>query len=215
MACKRSRVQLSSAPFCFAAINPRRSRMLLRSAYQRLIFQREVEHKQKFSLSPALKIIYTCLIQEKNILKRTRPLLLIGIIEILVGGITLLATLATLLFSSTPKTPNVLCFVVITSIISTLLGIGIIRIHKTAYELLIYFSSVILLSKLLIFMNIIQLNGNLETSIPSSFKNLLSLVYHATIIVYLKRSDIRKIFYGNKIMAAEINLEKLPEVTLE
>jgi len=147
-------------------------------------------------------------------LKRTHPILLIGSIEILIGGITLLTTLVALLFSSPQKTPNVLCFTVITSIISTVIGIGIIRVQKTAYELLLYFSSVILLSKLLIFMNIIQLNGALETSIPASFQNLVSFLYHATIIVYLKRNAIRHLFYG-KALTAQINLEKLQKVTLE
>ena len=123
-------------------------------------------------------------------------------------------TLAPLLFSPAAKTPNVLCFGVMTSIISTALGIGLIRFHKTAYELLIYFSSVILLSKLLIFMNIIQLNSALTTFIPSSFQNLISCVYHAAVILYLKKNAIRHLFYEKNIVPS-VNLEQLSEVTVE
>lgn len=138
-------------------------------------------------------------------MKHYRPLLLIGIIEILTGGMTLVATLTAVILSASTKPPNVLCFVIATSFISTSLGIGILRLNRTAYKLLIYFSSVILLSKLLIFMNIIHLNGALETSISPVIKNLISILYHGSIIVYLKRNHIKDLFH-QEIPA--LNLQK-------
>ena len=146
-------------------------------------------------------------------MRRYRILWLIGIIEILIGGITLCAVLVSSLTSSDVKTPNVLSFVIVASLISTSLGIGILQFNRTAYNLLLYFSSVILLSKLLIFLNIIQLNGDLETAISPSLKNLASVLYHGAIILYLKRISIRNLF-NNEISL--VNLKRpFKEATLE
>ena len=133
---------------------------------------------------------------QEGVLRAYQLVWLIGTIEIFIGGITLLATGLSLLFSTSSKPPNVLFFVMATASISTYLGIGILNLKKRAYELLIYFASVILLSKALIFMNIIYLNNALETSIPSPIKNGISIFYHASLIFYLTKSDVKKIFHG-------------------
>ena len=119
----------------------------------------------------------------------------IGIVEIFIGGLTLTAVIFSILAHANTKTPNVLIFVVVTSLISLLLGIGILKHNKTAYQLLIYFSSVIVLSKILIFTNIIGLNGAMETSIPQGLKNNLSILYHFFVIVFLCRKNIKTYFY--------------------
>ncbi len=120
---------------------------------------------------------------------------LIAAMEILFGGITLLAIGLSLIFSFNNKPPNVLLFVMTTALISTSLGIGLLNLRKRAYQLLIYFASVIVLSKLLIFANIIHLNGALETSIPSPIKNSISILYHAGVVFYLLKRDVKKMFY--------------------
>jgi hypothetical protein len=118
----------------------------------------------------------------------------IGWIEISIGGITLLATTISLILATNTKTLNVLAFVIITTGISTSIGIGILRFKKTAYGLLIYFSSIIILSKLLIFADIITLNGNLETFLPSYFKSGISILYHGFVILYLRQKNIKALF---------------------
>ena len=128
-------------------------------------------------------------------MKTFRPILIIGITEVLIGGITLLTIFYTTALSLNEKTPNVLLFVIITSIMSTSIGLGLLKFKKIAYDLLIYFSSVIILSKLLILLNIIQLNGAFETIVPSWFKNWTSIIYHGVVIFFLTRNDIRNIFY--------------------
>ena len=119
---------------------------------------------------------------------------LIGIIEILIGTITLMATLTSLALNANHKAPNVLLFVITTSITSSLLGIGILLYKKTAYELLLFFAAVIVLSKILIFMNIISLNGALETSVTPEFKNSLSIVYHSLLFFYLREHQVKTLF---------------------
>ena len=119
---------------------------------------------------------------------------LIGIIEIYIGGVTLVSNLLSVFLAANPKTPNVFWFVTVTGFLSTFIGIGILKLKQPAYQLLLYFASVIILSKILIFMNIIQLNGALETAVPTSIKNLISIFYHGFIVLYLSRRDVKTHF---------------------
>ena len=125
---------------------------------------------------------------------QNKTLLSIAFIEILIGAVTILTTAYTLVTATNSKAPNVLIFVLLTAAISSSLGAGLLKANKTAYELLIYFSSIIIVSKVLIFADIIQLNGALENSIPAHFKNSVSIFYHGFIVFYLRRQEIKKIF---------------------
>ncbi len=131
-------------------------------------------------------------------MKHYQTILTIGITEIFIGGITFLLTIGSLVLSVNQKSPNVLTFVIVTSIISSLIGIGILKFNKVAYQTLLYFSSVILLSKILILMDIIQLNGELETTIHPDIKSGISILYHGFVIFYLQRAKIREIFQGQR-----------------
>jgi hypothetical protein len=130
-------------------------------------------------------------------LKPFRTILFIGIIEICIGGITLLTTWFSLIFGVNAKTPNVLLFVIVAATVSTSIGIGILKFKKIAYDLLLYFSSVVIFSKLLIFMDIIQLNGVLQTAVPHYANDAISIVYHAYVICCLKQDEIKKVFHFN------------------
>ncbi|OGX38116.1 MAG: hypothetical protein A3D87_07605 [Omnitrophica WOR_2 bacterium RIFCSPHIGHO2_02_FULL_50_17] len=124
-----------------------------------------------------------------------RLVLIIGALEILIGSVTVLFNLTTLALSLNAKSPNVLAFVLVSGIMSILIGFGILNLKKPAYQLLLYFSSVILLSKFLIFMEIVHLNGALETTIPGPLKNISSIAYHSLVIFYLKKSGVKQIFH--------------------
>ena len=127
-------------------------------------------------------------------MRHPKTILIIGLTEILIGSTTLIATFIALGLSANQKPQNILLFVIATSITSTLLGIGILQFKKTAYDLLIFFASVVVLSKILLFMDIIHLNGALETSLPSPLKDGISLVYHSLLIFYLNESKIKQLF---------------------
>ena len=114
--------------------------------------------------------------------------------EICIGSITLTAVSLSLLQGKSAKTPQVLAFVLATSLISCGLGIGLFKRSLTAYHLLLYFSSIVIFSKLLIFGNIITLNGSLETSIPQSAKNIVSICYHGLVIFYFTRKPVKEMF---------------------
>jgi hypothetical protein len=128
-------------------------------------------------------------------MKHYRIVLTIGIIEIFLGGGALLGNIVTLALSENNKSLGVFCFVAIAGIISALLGVGLLKFRKEAYLILLYFSSVIILSKLLIFMGVIHLNGALETAIPGSIKNIISVIYHGLVIAYLNKPGIKQIFH--------------------
>ena len=129
-------------------------------------------------------------------MKHYRLVLMIGSIEILIGSVTLFSNLVTLTLSQNNKSPRVLCFVIMAGVISTLLGVGMLKFKKRAYQLLLYFASVILLSKVLILLDVIRLNGALETTIPAPIKNTASIVYHGFVIAYLNKPGIKQIFHA-------------------
>ncbi len=125
-------------------------------------------------------------------MKYPPTVLVIGIMEIIIGGITVTSNLAAKMLAINDKSPKVFTFVIVAGIVSILIGIGILNFKKLAYQLLMYFSSVIILSKLLIFMDVIHLNGALETVIPGPTKNILSVIYHGLVIAYFNKHDIKE-----------------------
>ena len=134
-------------------------------------------------------------------MQHTRTTLAIGITEVLIGGLTWIVTISSLLFSFNHKPGNVLLFVLITATMSTLIGIGILTFNRLAINMLIYFSSVIVLTKFLMITDIIYLNHAFETFIPPIIKNLVSLAYHAFLIYYFTKADVRQIFNSRNYIA--------------
>jgi hypothetical protein len=117
-----------------------------------------------------------------------------AVTEIFIGGLTLVSVITALILNTSTKPFNVLIFVIIASLISFLLGVGLLMRNPQAYYIILYFSITIIISKILISTGIISLNGALETSIPASLKNIFSLVYHGLILVVFNLKNIRKEF---------------------
>lgn len=116
---------------------------------------------------------------------------LFALIEVLIGSVTLLAVILSLAQGKSAKPLNILIFVLATAALSLGLGFGILKYNPTCYNLLLYFSSIIILSKILIFARIITLNGALETTIPATIKNTISILYHSLVIFYFTRKSVR------------------------
>jgi len=123
-----------------------------------------------------------------------RVIITIGLIEILIGGITLLGTIISLAASINTKPQNVLIFVLSAACLSFALGVGILTLQRWAWRLLLYFSSVILLSKILLLMGIIHLNGALVPAVPPWLNHLISLGYHGAVILYLRKPAVKELF---------------------
>jgi len=122
---------------------------------------------------------------------------LFALIEILIGAVTLLTVISSLIQSHSAKSWEVMLFVLVTAAISAGLGLGILKYNLTCYHLLLYFSSIIVLSKILIFAKIITLSGALETAVPAPIKNTISILYHGLIIFYFTRQSVREKFKTN------------------
>jgi len=125
---------------------------------------------------------------------RNAGIIFFGLTEVIIGSFTLIAVIVSLLLGKSAKPPEVFIFVLTTAVISLILGIGILKRNLTSYHLLLFLSVIIILSKILIFAKIIFLSGALETSMPPSVKNIISIVYHSLLIWYFSRSYIRRQF---------------------
>lgn len=121
-------------------------------------------------------------------------IILFGTIEIIIGLVTLAAVTLSLFFGQSAKPANILIFVLSTAVLSLGLGIGILRRNLTSYRLLLFFAAAVILSKILIFAKIITLSGALETDIPQSAKNIISVIYHSLLIWYFSQPLVRKEF---------------------
>jgi hypothetical protein len=59
---------------------------------------------------------------------------------------------------------------------------------------LVFFSGYVVLTKLLIFAGLLELKGAIITVVPSWSKDLLSLAYHAVLIILLENAPFKQEF---------------------
>ncbi len=119
---------------------------------------------------------------------------LIATIELSLGLITILGLIFYPLFYLSYKPYNTLLFVLTSSIISAILGYGIFKLQDWARRLLVFFSGYIVLTKLLVFANLLELKGEMIGILPFSFKNLISLAYHISLIIMLESRIFKQVF---------------------
>lgn len=130
-------------------------------------------------------------------MKENLGIKLFAFIEIIIGSVTLAALIFSLIQGHSTKPWEVFIFVLTTSLVSVGLGLGILKYNPHCYYLLLYFSSIIVLSKLLIFAKIVTLSGALETTVPAPIKNTVSIFYHSLVIFYFTRKPVRERFKKN------------------
>lgn len=123
-----------------------------------------------------------------------KGILFFGLIETAIGTITLASLLQSAITGALAKPPNVLVFVLISSLISMSLGIGVILRWRYFRKLLMFFAGWVILSKILVFGGIIVLCCGLETSIPFPVKNIVSILYHLIVIFYFHRPAVKMEF---------------------
>jgi len=118
--------------------------------------------------------------------------------EIILGIVSLFSTIFCLLNNRTPYPVTVATFLFATALISISLGIGILNYSRPSYYLLIFFSGVVVLSKILIFSKIISLNQTITSTLTPGVKNTTSLIYHSLLIFYFTRKSVIDIFFRNR-----------------
>jgi uncharacterized membrane protein len=119
-------------------------------------------------------------------------------IEIILGITSLFFTFFYLLSIHFPCAPAITTFLVTSALISIILGAGILNYNIQAYYLLIFFSGVIVLSKILILSNIISLNQTIASTLSFELKNTTSFIYHCLLIIYFTRKSTIDIFKNSQ-----------------
>lgn len=112
----------------------------------------------------------------------------IGITEILIGTVTLCVCIAVQFFHINglqAKPSNVFIFVILAALAAVVLGAGLILGKKWARKALIFFSSYILFSKILIYAHLLSFKGTIATFIPDWSRDLISVIYHSALILFL------------------------------
>jgi len=119
---------------------------------------------------------------------------LIAFIEISIGSVTLFSLMTYSLFSIPKKPLNVFIFVLISSIISCSIGVGLFRHKNWARKTLIFFSGYVIITKILIFSGLLRFTGELITFIPQDIKSSISILYHSLIVLFFSRAVTKKHF---------------------
>ncbi|MFH0877795.1 MAG: hypothetical protein V1863_06210 [Candidatus Omnitrophota bacterium] len=127
-------------------------------------------------------------------MRTKKGILLFGLVEIAIGTITLTAVLQSHIAHTSLKPLNVFAFVLVSSLISLALGSGILLRLPYARKWLMFFAGWVILSKVLIFARIITLNGALETTVSPDLKNIISIIYHALVMLYFHRPSVKARF---------------------
>lgn len=116
----------------------------------------------------------------------------IASIEIFIGLFTLSGMALYIHLGRLAKPPNVLTFVTVTAVVSTLLGLGLFRRKKAVVTLLIFFSGYIILTKLMVVTGLMRFNGEILASVPTDLKNIISALYHLFVIAFLTKPSVQK-----------------------
>lgn len=120
----------------------------------------------------------------------------IAYIELLIGLSTITGLMASPVLSLPEKPANVFVFVLVSAVISTIIGLGILIHRPWARTLLVFFSGYIIITKILIFAGLLYFSGEMVTFVPAAVKNLVSVGYHSFVFVFFTRLDTKTYFCG-------------------
>jgi TRAP-type uncharacterized transport system fused permease subunit len=141
-----------------------------------------------------MQSLRSCNISAANCLEKILMVMinLIASIEIFIGLFTLSGMAFYIHLGRLAKPPNVLTFVTVTAVVSTLLGLGLLRRNKMAVTLLVFFSGYIILTKVMVATGLVHFNGAILEYLPTDLKNLVSALYHFVLIVLLTKPSVQK-----------------------
>jgi len=119
---------------------------------------------------------------------------IISFIELFIGLATIVGLIASSLVFTSAKPVNIFVFVLISSLISVTIGLGLFHYREWARKVLLFFSTYIVLTKILIFFSLISFNGEIITFISTESKNFISITYHVLLIAVLIQPAAKKNF---------------------
>jgi len=118
----------------------------------------------------------------------------IAYFEMTISVVTVIGLSAAIAMGEQHKPFNVFVFVLVTAWMSFGIGLGLLLYKEWARMTIAFFSGCIIVIKILIFAGIMHFNGEIITFIPTDVKNMISIMYHLFLIVYLTRISVKKEF---------------------
>jgi hypothetical protein len=116
----------------------------------------------------------------------------VAIIEILIGLSISLSFIIASLITPPGRPKTVYGFVVLTSLISVIIGIGLFKYKNWGRQFLIFFAGYVIFTKFLLFSNLVEFTGNTIKAMPVELKDVLSLIYHVVILTVFNLKAIKK-----------------------
>ncbi len=124
-----------------------------------------------------------------NAKTRDAAIELVGAIELLLGLLTILFVILFDLFSIVEKPDSVFVFVIISAVISSLLGYGILNYKRWARALIIFFSGYVIILKVLLYLDVVRFSGEI-LKIPLYIRDPVSILYHLFIILFFANEKV-------------------------
>ena len=115
----------------------------------------------------------------------------IAIIEILIGLSISLSFIIASLITPPGRPKAVYGFVIATSLISIIIGIGLFKYKNWGRQILIFFAGYVIITKFLLVTHLVTFVGNTIEFMSLQSKDIASLFYHAGILVVLNIKNIK------------------------
>ena len=116
----------------------------------------------------------------------------VAVIEILIGLSISLSFIIASLINPPGRPKTVYGFVVLTSLISIIIGVGLFRYKNWGRQFLIFFAGYVIFTKFLLFSNLVEFTGNTIKFMSINIKDILSFIYHCGILLIFNLKDIKK-----------------------
>ena len=116
----------------------------------------------------------------------------VAIIEILIGLSISLSFIIASLINPPGRPKTVYGFVILTSLISVIIGIGLFKYKNWGRQFLIFFAGYVIFTKFLLFSNLVEFTGNTIKAMSIELKDVLSFLYHIVVLVIFNLKVIKK-----------------------
>ena len=117
---------------------------------------------------------------------------IVAIVEICIGLLISLSFMIPSLINPPGRPKAVYVFVILTSLISVIIGIGLFRYKRWGRQLLVFFAGYVIVTKFILLSNLAEFTGNTIEFMSINSKDTLSLIYHGIILIIFNLKDVKK-----------------------
>jgi len=116
----------------------------------------------------------------------------IAIMEILLGAVISSSFIVASVAAPLGRPKIVYGFVIVASLISIVIGVGLFQYRNWGRKTLIFFAGYVILTKFLIVSHLIIFTGNTVEFVSVDVKDITSLMYHTGILIVLNLKSIKR-----------------------